>query len=150
MTFDTDESLEGFIAAFEAGTWPAAEWKHAHHLAMATCYVMMYGRDEALRRARVNIAKYNESQGGQNTEDSGYHETLTVFWIDVVADALPPGRTRVEAVRHVLDELAPKRDLWRDYYSFDVVKSREARAAYIPPDRVPNALSAPPRARSVT
>jgi hypothetical protein len=136
VTFDTEESLDRFIAAFEDGTWPSADWKHAHHLAMATCYVLRYGREEALRLARVNIARYNESQGGKNTEDSGYHETLTVFWIDAVAASIPPGKPRLECVRHVMRALAARRDLWRDYYTFDLVTSREARAAYIPPDRV--------------
>jgi hypothetical protein len=135
VTFDTEESLERFICAFEDGTWPGADWKHAHHVAMAAFYVIQYGRDEALRRARFNIAKYNESQGGKNTEDSGYHETLTVFWIDVVASAIPPRTSRLQAVNQVVQEFAPKRDLFRDYYSFDVVNSRDARAAYIPPDR---------------
>jgi hypothetical protein len=134
VNFDTEESLNHFIAAFEDGTWPVANWKHAHHLVMATCYVMAYGREEALNRARLNIPKYNEAQGGKNTEDSGYHETLTVFWIDRVAEAIPANETRVEAVRRVVDELARKRDMWRDYYSFDVVKSRDARAQYIEPD----------------
>ena len=134
MNFDTEESLDRFIAAFEDGTWPIANWKHGHHLVMATCYVFAHGRDEALARARVNIRKYNEAQGGKNTEDSGYHETLTVFWIDVVTRAIPSEKSRVEAVRSVVSALAPQRDLWREYYSFDVVKSREARAAYIPPD----------------
>ena len=141
MTFDTEESLDRFIAAFEDGSWPGADWKHSHHLVVAACYVIQYGRDEALRRARVNIARYNESQGGQNTEDSGYHETLTVFWMNVVADAVPPGTSRVDAVREVVRVLAPRRDLWRDFYSFDVVKSREARATYIAPDRVPSVRS---------
>ena len=90
MNFDTEESLDRFIAAFEDGTWPIANWKHGHHLVMATCYVFAHGRDEALERARVNIPKYNEAQGGKNTEDSGYHETLTVFWIDVVTRAILP------------------------------------------------------------
>ena len=116
------------------GTWPIADWKHAHHLVMATCYVMTYGRDEALERARRNIPTYNEAQGGENTEDSGYHETLTVFWIDVVTAALPPQKSRLEAIHHIVETLAPQRDLWREFYSFDVVKSREARKAYIAPD----------------
>ena len=103
---------------------------------MATCYVMKYGRDEALCRARGNIARYNEAQGGKNTEDSGYHETLTVFWMDAVTAAIPTGKTRVETVQHVVEVLAPQRDLWRDYYSFDVIKSREARATYIEPDKI--------------
>jgi hypothetical protein len=134
VNFDTEESLDRFIAAFEDGTWPIANWKHGHHLVMATCYVFAHGRDEALARARVNIRKYNEAQGGKNTEDSGYHETLTVFWIDTVTRAIPSEKSRVEAVRSVVSDLAPQRDLWREYYSFDVVKSREARAVYIPPD----------------
>lgn len=135
MTFANEESLDRFIEAFEDGTWPSAEWKHAHHLAMATCYVMQYGRDEALCRARVNIARYNEAQGGTNTPDSGYHETLTVFWIDLVASAIPNSASRLKAVRHVVDTLGPQRDIWLEYYSFDVAKSREARATYIPPDK---------------
>ena len=133
MPFDTEESLDAFITAFEAGTWPIANWKHAHHLAMATCYVMKYGRDDALNRARLRIREYNEAQGGRNTEDSGYHETLTVFWIDKVAETIPPNVPRVAAIGHVLAALADPRDLWRDYYTFDVIKSREARAFYIAP-----------------
>lgn len=137
MLFDTEESLDRFLLAFEEGTWPGADWKHAHHLVMAVCYVMAYGRDQALARARVNIARYNEMQGGKNTTDDGYHETLTVFWIDAVASRIPAGRSRLEAVAEVVEALAPQRDLWRAYYSFDLVKSREARASYIPPDRAP-------------
>jgi hypothetical protein len=137
VDFDTEESLDSFLTAFEEGTWPAADWKHPHHLVMAACYVRAYGRERALERARRAIPKYNEAQGGKNTEDSGYHETLTVFWIDVVAREIPTGASRVEAVRHVVRNLAPKRDLWREYYSFDVVKSREARRVYIAPDREP-------------
>ena len=140
MDFDTEESLDLFIMAFEEGTWPVANWKHAHHLVMATCYLMAYGRDRALERARSKIPKYNEAQGGKNTEDSGYHETLTVFWIDAVARQLPAAKSRIEAVRHIVEKLAPKRDLWRDYYSFDVVKSREARKLYVAPDRVPDGI----------
>jgi hypothetical protein len=132
--FDTEESLDCFLAAFENGTWPSADWKHGHHLVMAACYVFAHGPDAALEQARANIPKYNEAQGGKNTEDSGFHETLTVFWIDRVSETIPKCGSRVDAVRHVVDAFAAKRDLWCEYYSFDVVKSREARAWYIPPD----------------
>ena len=134
MHFDTEESLDCFLAAFEDGTWPSADWKHGHHLVMAACYVFAHGRDAALERARANIPKYNEALGGKNSANSGYHETLTVFWIDRVAETIPKAGSRVNAVRHVVIALAAKRDLWREYYSFDIVKSTEARARYIPPD----------------
>ena len=134
MNFDTEESLDRFLEAFESGTWPLSDWKHGHHLVVATCYILAHGRDGALELARTNIPRYNVAQGGANTEDSGYHETLTVFWIDRVAEALPRNGSRVDAVRTVVESLAPRRDLWREYYSFDVIKSREARAAYVAPD----------------
>ena len=51
-----------------------------------------------------------------------------------MAETMPKGGLRVDAVRHVVDALAAKRDLWREYYSFDVVQSTEARARYVPPD----------------
>jgi hypothetical protein len=31
-------------------------------------------------------------------------------------------------------EFAPRRDLFREYYSFDVVRSVEARRSWMPPD----------------
>ncbi len=127
-------SLAALIAGFEAGTWPIGEWTHAAHLALGACYIL--DGDSALERLRTNIPRYNVSQGGANTEDSGYHETLTCFWHGVIRDfigAMPGGLDRLNIVRAVVREFAPKRDLFREFYDFDVVKSREARARWIPP-----------------
>jgi hypothetical protein len=141
--FLADElSLRALIEGFEAGSWPIGQWTHAAHLAMGACYVL--DGNGALDRMRRNIPRYNISQGGANTEDSGYHETLTCFWHDVIRDfiaALPPDLSRLEIVRLVVTEFAPKRDLFRQYYDFDVVKSREARAKWIPPTLQPTASS---------
>ena len=135
--FPEDEAaLQALIAAFEEGSFPIAGWRHAHHLVVAACYVL--DGPDALDRLRTNIPRYNVSQGGQNTPDSGYHETLTVFWFEVVQRfiaGLPLGLSRLEITQRVVSEFAPRRDLFRDYYGFDVVKSREARATWIPPSR---------------
>ena len=130
----SDATLDALIAGFEDGTWPIGQWTHAAHLAMATCYILEGG--SALDRLRANIPRYNVSQGDTNTEDSGYHETLTCFWYTVIRDfiaTLPAGLDRLATAREVVAEFAPKRDLFRQYYDFDVVKSREARAKWIPP-----------------
>ena len=109
MNFDTEESLDRFIAAFEDGTWPIADWKHGHHLVMATCYVFAHGRDEALARARVNIPKYNEAQGGKNTRRQRISRDA-----DRVLDRLCDSddsfgeRQGGVAVRHVVECLAPQ------------------------------------------
>lgn len=130
----SEAALDELLAGFEAGTWPGAQWTHAAHLAMGACYILAY--DDALDRMRLAIPRYNISQGGKNTEDSGYHETLTCFWHIVIRKfigTLPPALDRLAVARAVVGEFASKRDLFRDYYDFDVVKSREARAKWIPP-----------------
>ena len=98
--------------------------------------VLYSGRRVGARKAADEHTALQRSQGGANTEDGGYHETLTCFWHGVIRDfigALPPGLDRLGIVRAVVTEFAPKRDLFREFYDFDVVKSREARAKWIPP-----------------
>jgi hypothetical protein len=130
----SEATLTALIAGFEDRSWPKERWAHAAHLALGACYIL--DGDSALDRLRTEIPRYNVSQGGENTEDSGYHETLTVFWHNVIRDyiaTLPEGLNRLAVVRDVVKEFAPKRDLFVQYYDFDVVKSREARAKWIPP-----------------
>ncbi len=135
---DSEAALNALIAGFENGTWPKAQWTHAAHLAVGACYIL--DGNSALDRLRANIPVYNVSQGGKNTEDSGYHETLTCFWHDAIRDfigTLPDGLDRLAIARAVVTEFAPKSDLFREYYDFDVVNSREARARWIPPTNSP-------------
>lgn len=136
--FSTEATLDALITGFENGTWPKAQWTHAAHLTVGACYIL--DGDTALDRLRANIPRYNVSQGGANTEDSGYHETLTCFWHGVILDfigSLPEGFDRLATARTVVTEFAPKRDLFRQYYDFDVVNSREARARWVPPKHGP-------------
>src|ERR1019366_4432490 len=136
-TFPEDEAaLQSLIAGFEDGTWPGAQWRHSSHLALAACYILDY--PDAMNLLRTRIAGYNESQGGKNTPDSGYHETITRFWVEIISrfiGRLPPDLSRLEVARRVVASFGNRRDLFRDYYDFDVVTSREARAAWVPPIR---------------
>lgn len=130
---ETEESLSAFVAAFEAGTFPAAQFNHGAHLALATCYVVESDAT-ATARIRANIRRYNEAQGGKNTDDAGYHETLTIFWLALIRASLPANTPCLEAAHLIVDTFAPHRDLFRDYYSFDVVKSKAARLSWVSPD----------------
>ena len=143
----TDEALESFRARFEDRTWPGAEFRHRHHLAIAVFYIAQY--PEPMDALRESIKSYNLSQGGANTEDRGYHETITRFWVEVVAGymaSLPPDLSRFEMARLVVGEFGPQRDLFHQHYDFDVLKSREARANWIEPVRplpAPQSFSPP-------
>jgi hypothetical protein len=137
---ETEDTLTDFLESFERGTWPKSAWNHAAHVAVAACYLIEHPHEDAAGHMRRGIRHYNQCVGTINSDHSGYHETITLFWLAVVkarlqdlADNLP----RVEAVRLLVSELAPRRDLFREYYSFDVVRSVEARRSWIAPDVKP-------------
>ena len=85
---------------------------------------------QATDRIRFGIIHYNECQGTANTEASGYHETLTRFWIGVVAKSLAEAdseQSELEGVNQLVEAYAGRAGLWRDYYSFDLIQSVESR-----------------------
>jgi hypothetical protein len=91
----------------------------------------------ALDVIRDAIRHYNASQGGHNTDTSGYHETLTRLWIGAVAatlTTLPSGIARLESVRRVYRAYARRSGLFRNWYGFDLLKSIHARKEWVAPD----------------
>jgi hypothetical protein len=130
-------ALAEFIRRFERGTLPKPLWTHAAHIGIAAWYLLALPEAEATVRVRDGIKRYNEAVGTANTEDSGYHETLTLFWLRTISGRLSrpdrPAET-LDAIRMVVAEFGQRRDLYRNFYSFDVVKSRQARAKWVPPD----------------
>ena len=112
---------------------------------MAACYLIEYSDEDAAGHMRRGIIHYNQCVGTVNSDHSGYHETITLFWLALVKARLrdlAEGLPRMEAVRLLVSELAPQRDLFREYYSFDIVGSVEARKSWIAPDLRPLAPGA--------
>jgi hypothetical protein len=125
--------LERFVAAWQARTLPKPEWTHAAHVTIAAYHVIQYP-ESALERVRTGIIRYNEAVGTANTESSGYHETLTRLWLGLVGKLLENIREPVAGARLAVETFANRRDLFRSYYSFDVVKDTAARRTWIAPD----------------
>ena len=140
MTYDflsDEQALAEFIRQFEQGTLPKPIWTHAAHLAVGSWYLLTLPEEAAVEQVRTGIRHYNECVGTANTEDSGYHETLTLFWLRTIGEFLRNLESvdKLGAIRSVVAELGGQRDLFKKYYSFDVVASRAARASWIAPDR---------------
>lgn len=119
--------------AWESGTLPQAAWTHAAHVAIGACYTVRFG-SLALDRIRAGILRYNAAVGVANTDTSGYHETLTRFWATVIAEAVRGSTDEWQAACLAVDRFGGDRDLHARHYSFDVVRSVEARRRWIPPD----------------
>jgi Arc/MetJ-type ribon-helix-helix transcriptional regulator len=134
------EALEEFYLQWRAGTLPKKSWTHAAHVGVAAYIAYECGPEEALERTRRGIIHFNECAGTENTETSGYHETLTRFWSGVIGGLVRSGRfpSRIEAVRSAVGRFGEERAYHEGFYGFDVVKSIEARRKWIEPDRSSN------------
>ena len=131
----TEEEIEAFVAAFENGTLPKARWTHGAHLLTGAWYVHRLGETAATDKMRICVRRYNEAVGGKNTDTSGYHETVTVLWIKLLAgllrDSQPIGRTEFAAL--AVRRFESDRSILQRYYDFDLVNSVEARRQWMPP-----------------
>jgi len=135
----SEAALDDFVHRWDTGRLTKTEWTHAAHVGTAAYFAFDLEEDALFRRMKSGIIHHNESVGTANTEDNGYHETLTRFWVETIAELLRSGSfsTRFEAVKHSTQLFGQDRDRHRLYYSFDVVKDRRARREWIKPDREP-------------
>jgi len=131
----TEPEIDVFLTAFESGRLPKTEWTHAAHLLTGACYVHTLGQAAALKKMRDCVRRHNESVGTINSETSGYHETITVMWIHLLdglrRNAEPVSRAEFAAL--AVDRFATRRDIFREYYDFDLVGSTEARLRWVAP-----------------
>jgi flavin reductase (DIM6/NTAB) family NADH-FMN oxidoreductase RutF len=136
---DSEETLEEFLRLWESGTLPRSSWTHGAHVAVAAYYAFEYSPETAFQMTKSGILHFNISVGTPNTEDSGYHETLTRFWAGIVGGFVRVRQfpSRLEAVRDAVRQFGEDRDLHRLHYSFDVVRDRGARRQWVQPDREP-------------
>jgi hypothetical protein len=132
----TREAFTEFVAHWEACTLPKTEWSHPAHIAVGAYHCVRWG-PQALARIREGILRYNAAVGTPNTETSGYHETLTRFWTAILAAATKGMDDDWLAACRAVEEFGENRNLYTGYYSFDVVRSAEARRDWIPPDLKP-------------
>lgn len=110
---------------------PATQWDHTAHLTV--CRVALDDRlaTAALAFLRDAIRRYNEATGRPDTADTGYHETLTVYYVGAVA-ALGPVPLDAVLTADSCARTAPLR-----HWSRDVLFSRTARAGWVDPDLRP-------------
>jgi hypothetical protein len=137
--YRTRGEIENLISAFESCTLPRERWNHQAHLTVGLWYLVRHERAEATKLIRRNIQKYNRAHGIVTTKTSGYHETLTLFFIRVVSKYLKEASAHssvVELLNGLIDSYGDK-NLPLAYYSKERLMSWEARARWLEPDLKP-------------
>ena len=118
--------------AFAAGALPKSEWTHAAHFAVAV-WMLDRGGD-AFAEMPALIRPYNTGDGTPNTDQSGYHETITFASLRCAAMFLRGPRTRGEALGALLASRYGRSDWLLDYWTRDRLFSPQARRTWIEPD----------------
>jgi len=131
--------IESLVRGFESCELPREEWTHRAHLTVALWYLLHHARVEATGLIREGIKRFNEAKGIVTTKRSGYHETITLFYIHIVSRHLRESRAGVSIVNLMnnLIERYGEKSLPLEYYSKERLMSEEARAVWVEPDLKP-------------
>lgn len=100
---------------------------------------MEHGPIAALELLRARISTYNQSVGTANTDTSGYHETITRFYVIVIERFLSTADRSLDldALAEQLIAACGDRRLPLHHYSESRLFSPVARRSWVEPDLRP-------------
>lgn len=136
FSMTADEAKE-LIQQFESCELPKEKWTHEAHFVMAFWYCWHKPLPLAVQFIKEGIKRYNISVGGANTDHSGYHETITVFYTKLIINYImqtAPGQSFENKLSGLWQQGFLQKDYLLHYYSMALLMSKEARKAWIPPD----------------
>lgn len=131
---DDDELLR----RFEAADLTIEQWNHRRHVRVAWCYLTRLPFDEAVARMRAGLKALLPVFGIAESLNVGYHETITVAWMRLVAGTIArygPGADSREFLAEQT-QFGSKRVL-RLFYSKERLISEQAKREFVEPDLTP-------------
>lgn len=132
----SEAELNEIVTGFTNRTLDKSLWTHQAHIITAIWYLKNYEPEDALCRLRSGIISYNLSMGGENTGQSGYHETITVLWWELVRQFVTekPGLSFKESCECFLNSVMADKNFPFQFYTKEKLLSPLARAKLILPD----------------
>jgi hypothetical protein len=127
-----ENQVRELVCDFERCTLPLDDFKHDAHLTVALFYLTRMPVCAAATQFRAAIKRFIEHYG-----ETGYNETITMFWINVIVRFLMKSETdRSFADLHdaLLESYGDSRLIY-SYYSRERLQSDEARIAWVAPDK---------------
>jgi hypothetical protein len=135
--YASESVIRALVNGLLDATWPEADWKHREHC-VATLGLLLFRPDMDLDRELPGIIqRYNLAHGGQNTDTTGYHHTITLIYLNAIRDflsSLPTNTSPGDAARALLQSPIAKKDYPLRYYSRERIMSTEARRGWVDPD----------------
>ena len=126
--------IEEIVQLFINLRLPKDAFTHEAHLLIGFWHCYHHTNYEAIYLLRTRIILFTQSVGAVNTLKSGYHETLTRFWVEIINQFLEErGREQdfTKLVNEFLESDWSKMDLPLKYYDKDTLFSAVARATFV-------------------
>jgi GNAT superfamily N-acetyltransferase len=140
LHFTHESEVDAFVRLFQTRTLPKPQWTHHAHLVVGLWHVLHHSRDTALELLRDGIRSYNEATGTPNTDDQGYHESWTVFFVHAL-DHYARSRAATHDHLTLFNSLAASRLsdklLALAFYTRERMMSVTARRQFVEPDVQP-------------
>lgn len=135
----TDDEIVYLAAEFDVRTLAAERWTHEAHLVVGSYFVQTYGPEQALRRMRTGVCALNDTHGTVNSATSGYHETITRFFVTAIAVEVDRSGadSLASAVAAVLGSALSASDAPLRHWSRDRLFDPTARLRWVEPDLEP-------------
>ena len=136
MRFKDNNEVKELVRAFESCTLGKEEWTHEAHLTVGCYYLIHHPLGVAKNLMGDGICWLNDKHGTPNTDTSGYHETITHFWLTAISGYLNTSEGELDLITLVnamLNEFSD-RNLPLKKYSRELLFSPRARREYVEPD----------------
>lgn len=132
----SEAEVNALIKKFELRKLPKVEWTHEAHLLVAIWYCSKHNFEEALELVRKHISAHNEAVGTGNTDEDGYHESITKFWLMVASHYIK--KHHESSIAHLCNSFINS-DFGHstyplEFYSKKRLFSLEARYNWLSPD----------------
>ncbi len=135
-----------FLAAVKSGEWPLEQWHHHQHLRLAWLYLTEHAFDDAVVLMRDCIKAYNAAKGVPDELGTGYNETLTCAWMQLMQCALDHGEAcdDAESFLQANPQLSNPHAIHL-FYSRELLFADRSRILFADPDLTPLPRIQPPK-----
>lgn len=133
--YENESEIEDLVRSFENATIDRAAWKHAEHLTVALYYLTRHDMEKATAKMREGIFRLlRDAFAVDLTKEMPYHETLTVFWMQTVADfnASKNGTSLLNKANELVAKF--DKDYPLTFYSREYLFSDDARSRFVEAD----------------
>jgi hypothetical protein len=107
------------------------DFHHREHLIVAWSFNLQY-RDSAIREFKAAFLRYTKAHGLSRL----YHETITLFWLRLVALKIASSGNGTDSLACILAEIGDSKLIY-SYYSKELLEQEDSRAGWVEPDLRP-------------